>query len=94
MQYLLFFSRICLIANLCYLLSLASLFGSFLPEGWVESTVIILGAVLAVILNAALQLALLAVAISRWQALALIPLWLRVTNFLFFALQAGIYLFR
>lgn len=94
MQYLLFFSRICLIANLCYLLSLASLFGSFLPEGWVESTVIIMGTVLAIVLNAVLQLAVLTVAITRWQALAMIPLWLRITNFLFFTLQAGIYLFR
>lgn len=89
MPNLLFFSRICLIANLCFLLSLASRFGSFLPDGWVESTVIILGTVLAIVLNAVLQLALLTIAITRRQALAFIPLWLRITNFLFLLHKQG-----
>jgi len=84
---LLFFSRVALLCNVCFL---ATFFMHYIPglrDGHVSSTLIVLGSVLAVVLNAILNLLYGLLLLAGRLRLTKLPLWLVVANFLFFVFQ-------
>lgn len=83
MQNLLFFFRITFICNVCLLLSALSKFWAILPEGFISSTVVVLGVGLAFFFNIAANLLLLVLLLRRKAALENFPKWLIIANFLF-----------
>jgi len=90
MRLLRLFSRVAFICNICFLLASAIQWIPHPPEGELVSTVIILGYILAILVNALVNLWLLAILILRKGPDArkgLPPRWLMIVNLLFFVLQ-------
>lgn len=83
MQNVLFFFRITFICNVCLLLSGLSKFWTFLPEGGISSTVVVLGVGFAFFCNIAAHLLLLFLYMKRKEELSSFPKWLLIVNFLF-----------
>ncbi len=75
--------RVAFICNLCLLLAWLSKDLSFLPEGYIQSTVVILGVGLSFFLNFILCLLLLVWWGMRRKLPADFPGWLIIANFLF-----------
>lgn len=79
--------RVAFICNICLLLAWLSKDISFLPEGFIQSTVVILGVGLSIILNIILSLVLVFIRILRKKWPADFPGWLIMANFLFLIFQ-------
>jgi hypothetical protein len=88
MTKLLFLSRVALICNVCFLATLALHYVPVVAQGVVSSTVIILGTVMAIVINALMNFLYLVIAISGTRLQKLVPVWLIIVNFLFLILQA------
>ena len=87
MQKLLFFSRVALICNICFLVTALLRFVPFLDNGALSSTLIITGSVLAILINSLLVLLYIILLITRRPIKNYVPAWLVITNFLIFVLQ-------
>lgn len=87
MQKLLFFSRVAFICNACFVLTWFLQHSSFSGQGYMASTIVILGVGLALFLN----IAVCAWFGWRWWVKknrpADFPRWLIIVNFLFLILQ-------
>ena len=88
MSKLFFFSRVALLCNICFLITF---FIRYLPDfkdGFFISTIIIVGLVLSIVINVLVNLFYLAVTVAKKPVVYYVPLWLVITNFLFFVFQA------
>lgn len=88
MPKLLFFSRVAFLCNVCFLITSLLRFIPELKTGFLTSTVIVLGLVVAIMLNALVNLFYLIVMLSNKPISTFVPPWLVITNFLFFLVQA------
>ena len=87
MQKLLFFSRVALICNICFLITALLRFVPFLASSALSSTLIITGTVLSILINSLLVLSYILLVITRRPIKNYVPGWLVITNFLVFVLQ-------
>ena len=92
MQNSLFFMRVTFICNVCLLLTWLTKYASFLPEGFISSTVIVLGIGLSLILNILLHIVLLVLLVMRKPVWQYFPRWLIIVNFLFLIAQLILFL--
>lgn len=88
MPQLTFFSRVAFLCNVCFLIAFLLRFAPGLKEGVIVSTVVTLGLVVAIVLNAVINLIYLFIKLNRKPVSKFVPLWLVITNFLFFVFQA------
>jgi hypothetical protein len=87
MRKLLFFSRVALICNICFLITLILLYMPLPSESGLSSTIIIMGRVLSVVITAVLMLIYIIVLLTARNLFSHVPAWLVITNFLFFVGQ-------
>ena len=87
MRKLLFFSRVALICNICFLITFILLYMPLPSETGVSSTIIIMGRVLSVVITAILILIYIILLFTSRNLFTHIPAWLVITNFLFFVGQ-------
>lgn len=88
MPRLLFFSRVAFICNICFVFTLAMHYTEQMKSGYFASTIIIIGLVLSIVINAFVTAASLFLVIAKRQLTDHVPAWLAAINFLFFVLQA------
>lgn len=88
MPKLLFFSRVALLCNLCFLVTFLLRYAPGLKSSFFVSTIIIMGLVLGIVINTLVNILYLATTISRRPISRFVPLWLIITNILFFIFQA------
>jgi len=91
MQNLLFLMRVAFICNVCLLLTWLTKYASFLPEGFISSTVFVLGIAVSLFLNLILNLVLLGLFIMGKPIGQLFPRWLLIINLIFLILQLILY---
>ena len=87
MPKLLFLSRVAFICNLCFIISFLTHYLSVLSNGIIPSTIIILGNVLALIINSILILLFGFILLSGKSIGKFVPPWLGIVNILFFIFQ-------
>lgn len=87
MRWLLFLSRLALICNLFFLLSATLQVYDWAQNSEVNSTILIIGYFLALILNPLVNLGYLVIGFSNKKLTAFVPAWLWVANFIFLLLQ-------
>jgi hypothetical protein len=87
MRWLLFFSRVAFVCNLLFLVSFSLLLYNWIGQEEITSALIIVGYVLAVVFNPAVNLVYLVLFWVKKNSLAAIPAWLIVMNILFLMLQ-------
>jgi len=83
MSSLRFFSRVAFICNLCFLGALIVLRIDHPPDGELISLMIVIGFVLAVVINVIVNLCYGIALLRRKPLRNFIPLWLIIANFLF-----------
>ena len=86
MQSLIFFSRVAFICNVCFVLVWVMRFYPVLQEGRpgdLVSVVLILGILIAFLLNILVNGFILALILRRKPVFKQVPKWLVITNFLF-----------
>lgn len=88
MPRLLFFSRVAFICNICFVFTLAMHYTQQMNSGFFASTIIIIGLVLSIVINALVNAASLFLLVAGKHLTHHVPLWLAVINFLFFVTQA------
>lgn len=94
MRFLSFLSKLALVCNLVFLLSVALHFFSFLEDQVLISSIIIIGYALAVfVFNPLVNIIYLAYILLRKNLFAVVPRWLVAINFIFLLLQAVYILF-
>lgn len=91
MKILIFFSRIALICNICFVFAHFLRYEDNLQMNAVFSTVVMLGYG-SLILNLILAISLIALMVFRRTMLKIAPRWLFITNFLFLIAQLFIFL--
>jgi hypothetical protein len=87
MQNLLFFSRVALICNLCFVLAWLFRYYPGLQSGHIVSTVLILGLFTAILLNIVVNIVILIFLLQRRPVRKHFPGWLIIVNFLFLLSQ-------
>ncbi|ANE50047.1 hypothetical protein [Flavisolibacter tropicus] len=92
MRWLLFLSRVAFICNLFSVLTLLILWKNIIQLQALVGTIGIMGYVLAIVFNPLVNLLYALFFLFKRSALAVIPGWLMVANFLFLLLQA-LYIF-
>jgi hypothetical protein len=80
-------SRVAFICNICFLLASFDQWLPHPPEGQLISTIIVLGYLLAILLNAVVTVYLLIMLVAGKFRREQLALWLPIVNFLFFAVQ-------
>lgn len=80
MQSLLFFARVSFICNICFLLTWVFYFTPNLGDGHVVSTILVLGVVVAVVLNIVLNCIIIVLLLRRKPLWSHIPKWLVIFN--------------
>jgi hypothetical protein len=90
MKILIFFSRIALICNICFILAESMRYNEGLRLNAVFSTIVILGYV-SLFLNLLLAFAATVVFILKKPMFRMFPRWLIITNFLFLIVQLFIF---
>ena len=88
MPKLMFFSRVALLCNVCFVLTFLVRYVPSLKEGFFVSTIIIIGLVLSIVINVIINLLYLLVVAAGKPIGNFVPVWLAIINFLFFVLQA------
>jgi len=78
-----FWHKVAFIANCCWLIAWAMKYNAFLPEGHIRSTVLVVGLVMACVLNALANAWTLILFLGGRLQSAAAPRWLLVLNFLF-----------
>ena len=92
MQPVLFFSRVAFICNVCFALTWLLRYYPSLQQGPVTSTILILGLVVAGILNVAVNAVILIILLRRSSLQHRFPRWLIIANFLFLIPQLILFL--
>jgi hypothetical protein len=87
MQLLRLLSRVAFICNICFLLASFIQWLPDPPEGGLISMIIVMGYLLAILVNTAVNVWVLALFITRRLRSGLVPSWLLIANFVFFTLQ-------
>lgn len=87
MRWLLFLSRLALICNLFFLLSASLQVYDWAQNSEVNSTILIIGYFLSLILNPVTNFCYLMSAILRKKIADVIPLWLIIANIVFLGIQ-------
>jgi hypothetical protein len=87
MPKLLFFSRVALICNVCFLLTYLLNLIPVLSNGIITSTIIMLGIVLSIVLNTMLNILYIIMTLAGKRLTDSVPKWLVIVNFLFFVFQ-------
>ena len=80
-------SRVAFICNICFLLASFVQWLPNPPEGGLISLIIILGYLLAILVNTVVNVWVIAGLVVRKLKKDMIPTWLLVINFAFFAIQ-------
>lgn len=88
MSKLLFFSRVGLLCNICFLLTFFIRYVPELKDGFFVSTIIVIGLVLSIVINVILNMFYLLITVADKPISHYVPRWLIVINFLFFVFQA------
>jgi hypothetical protein len=87
MRLLRLLSRVAFICNVCFLLASFIQWLPNPPEGGLISMIIVMGYLLAMLVNTVVNVWVIALFISRRLIRGAVPTWLLVVNFAFFALQ-------
>ena len=85
-------SKLAFICNLCFLVAFIIQWIPHFPEGELVSNVIILGYVVAVIVNAIVNTWYAILLFSAKELRNIVPVWLIITNFLFLIPQLILFL--
>jgi hypothetical protein len=89
MSKLLFFSRVALLCNICFLLTFFMRYVPQLKGGFFISTIVITGLILSILINFVVNLLYIIIQVGFKKPISrFVPVWLVVTNFLFFVVQA------
>lgn len=86
MRWLLFLSRLAFICGICILLSISILIWKWTNEQAIESTIITIGFFIGIIVLPLTLLSYLVVIIMRRNLVSIVPLWLIITNIIWFIL--------
>ena len=87
MSRLLFFSRVAFLCNICFLVTFIIRFVPALKEAFFVSTIVIIGLVMSIVINVMVNLFCLVMVMTRKPLRQYVPMWLMITNFLFFVIQ-------
>jgi hypothetical protein len=87
MPRLLFFSRVALLCNICFAITFSMHYLPVIYNGVVPSTIIVMGNVLAIVINILMNILYLLLTLAGKQAINFIPKWIIIVNFLFFTFQ-------
>lgn len=88
MPKLLFFSRVALLCNLSFVVAFLMHYSPKVSNGFVPSTIIILGFVLSIVINILINMLYILITLADKPISHFVPQWLIITNFLFFLFQA------
>jgi hypothetical protein len=80
MQPLLFFSRVAFICNICFLLTISFHFLPAVPDSHFYSTILVLGFVVAIVLNIMVNLIIIVLVLLRKPLRPRFPKWLIIAN--------------
>jgi hypothetical protein len=84
---LLFFSRVAILCNICFLVTFLIRYVPAFKEGFFISTIIIIGLVMSIVINVVINLFYLLIVLADKPISHYVPPWLVVINFLFFVFQ-------
>lgn len=87
MSKILFLSRVALLCNFCFLAAFLIQFIPVIRNSVITSTIIILGNVVAIVLNMLVNFLYLLLVFARRSITTTVPVWIVVINFLFFLIQ-------
>jgi hypothetical protein len=87
MSRLLFFSRVAFLCNICFLATFIIRFVPALKEAFFVSTIVIIGLVMSIVINVMVNLFCLLMVMTRKPLRRYVPMWMMITNFLFFVFQ-------
>ncbi len=87
MPKILFLSRVALICNICFLITLLMHYIPAIASGIFSSTLIILGTVMAIVINVLMNILYLIIVFYGRPIRKFVPVWLISVNFLFLILQ-------
>lgn len=90
MQLLRFLSRVAFICNICFLLASFTQWLPSLPDNALLSDIIILGYLVALLINLIVNLAVTVSFLAGRLRLAAVPVWLLIVNFVFFIIQIAL----
>lgn len=94
MRWLSFLSRVALICNLFFLLTVAMQFYSFLADEAIISTIVVIGYALAVfVFTPLVNILYFAFFVLRKKLFDIVPKWIVIFNFVFLLLQAAFVIF-
>jgi hypothetical protein len=88
MSKLLFFSRVALLCNICFVFAFLIRYVPVLKDGLFVSTIIVIGLVLSIVINILVNIFYVIITMSNAPVSRYVPRWLVATNFLFFVFQA------
>ena len=91
MRNLIFFSRVAFICNICFALAWVLRYYPSLQQGDTVSTILVLGLVVAILLNVAVNLVIIILLLLRKPVWSHFPRWLIIINFLFLIPQIILY---
>jgi hypothetical protein len=92
MQVLRLLSRVAFICNVCFILASFIQWLPYKVEGGAVSLIIVLGYLLAILVNVAVNVSVLLLLLIGRLRKAGIPVWLVIVNFLFFILQITLFI--
>jgi hypothetical protein len=92
MQVLRLLSRVAFICNICFLLASFIQWLPYKVEGGAVSLIIILGYLLAIIVNVVVNVSVMLLFLLRKLRTSPIPVWLVIVNFCFFLLQITLFI--
>lgn len=92
MQWLRFLSKLACICNGCFLVAVIIQWMPHPPEGELVSIIIILGYIVAILINAFVNICYAFLLFSTRPLRNVVPLWLILTNFLFLIPQLILFL--
>lgn len=84
MRWLLFLSRLAFICGVFFLVSFSLLLKDWLPDGDLKQTILMIGYVMGILVFPATCIAYLVVLIVKKKLKAYVPLWLILSNIVFF----------
>jgi hypothetical protein len=90
MRLLRLLSRVAFICNICFLLASFVQWLPDPPEGGLVSMIIIMGYLLAILVNTVVNLWVIALFIAGRLRASSVPVWLLIVNFAFFSLQLAL----
>lgn len=84
---LLFFAKVTLLCNICFLVTFALRFIPALEQGVVTSTLLILGNIIAIVFNILFHLIWLFMLLTGRSLRGVVPVWMIAVNFIFLIIQ-------